>query len=195
MTTFNNPCGKVITVAFLIVCTTAVNAATVWTGPWVEFSKTASNNPGQEHYQDRLSPIVWLTRGGSQGLFNIAQETNYQRFAHISPAGTEWAFWDTGANPFSDFSADDWESLTFSPWDMALGGHGQLKTQIIERPGVVHLIEEDIYFDIQFLEWTDPTGGSVVRYIRTSPVPVPAAGWLLASGLALLGFLKRRRTV
>ena len=113
----------------------------------------------------------------------------------ISPAGTEWAFWDTGDNPFGDFNAADWESLTFNSWDMSLGGHGQLKTQIIERPGVVHLIEEDIYFDILFLEWTDPTGDTAVRYVRTSPVPVPAAAWLMASGLGLLGFVRRQRTI
>ena len=84
--------------------------------------------------------------------------------------------------------------LDFRDWTAALGGPQQVKRNIVDRPGVVHLIDEDIYFDILFLEWTDPTGDTAVRYVRTSPVPVPAAAWLMASGLGLLGFLRRRRS-
>ena len=57
---------------------------------------------------------------------------------------------------------------------------------------VVHLVDEDIYFDILFLEWTDGRSGANMRYVRTSPIPIPAAVWLMASALGLLGFVKRR---
>lgn len=195
MATVKALCGKAIAVTLLVACTTAVNAATVWTGPLVEFSKVAANDVNQAEYQDRITPLVWLTRGPSQGLFNIAQEASFQRFANISPVGTEWAFQGGPGNPESGVSAEDYASLDFRDWVSALGGPQQVKPNILDRPGVVHLIEEDIYFDILFLEWADPRGDTAVRYVRTSPIPVPAAAWLMASALGFLGFLKRRRTV
>lgn len=35
-------------------------------------------------------------------------------------------------------------------------------------------------------------GGGAFAYIRSSVVPIPAAAWMFASALGLLGLLKRR---
>jgi hypothetical protein len=167
------------------------SAATVWTGPEVEFSKFGSDDESLVENQDRLSDTVWLTRGSDAGLFNIAQETEYQRFGDVSPAGTRWAFQGLNGNPESGVSAEIFEDLVFSDWTSALGIQ-QVQQNILDRPGVVHLVDDDIYFDILFLEWTSPRGDTAVRYVRTSPVPVPAAVWLMLSGLGVLGWFRRR---
>lgn len=55
------------------------------------------------------------------------------------------------------------------------------------------LISDDIYLDITFAEWGRmQQGGGAFAYIRSSVVPIPAAAWMFASALGLLGLLKRR---
>jgi hypothetical protein len=48
---------------------------------------------------------------------------------------------------------------------------------------VLHLVASDIYLDIRFLQWTSPfqAPATAVEYVRSSPVPLPAA-WLLLAG-------------
>jgi hypothetical protein len=65
-------------------------------------------------------------------------------------------------------------------------------------PGVVHLISDDIYLDINFTSWTqggDVNGGGF-SYTRStpgaSPVPEPATATLLVLGAAA-GMAVRRR--
>ena len=79
MATVNNVFGKVISVAALLTLATAVNAATVGIDPTVIFTKADSADPNLAESQDRITPLVWLTRGASQGLFNIVQEDAYQK--------------------------------------------------------------------------------------------------------------------
>ncbi len=185
-------CRKIITVIFLMTLTTAANAATVWMGPEVTFSKAPFADPTMAVNQDSLTPLVSITRGDTQGLFNAIQESS---FGGGSPAGTLWAFQGLNGNPDSGVSADNFGSLLFAGWQNSL--ESRVGPNILERPGVVHLVSEDIYFDILFTEWGQGGGtGGFFTYVRTSPssgsvVPVPAAFWLMASGLGLLGFLKR----
>jgi hypothetical protein len=75
----------------LALCLAAIldsAAATVWNGPVMTFSQT-STDPSQAINQDRITANVWLTRGSSRGLFNIAKETSFAN--NFSPADTEWA--------------------------------------------------------------------------------------------------------
>ncbi len=194
MTTVNHLFGKAIAVAVLVALAMAANAATVGMGPTVVFSKADFADASLAENQDRITPLVWLTRGTTAGLFNIAQEEAHQKFQYISPAGTAWAFEGLNGNPDSGISAEDFDSLNFTDWTSALGIQ-QVGNNIVGRPGVVHLIDDDIYLDITFTEWTQGSGGGGMSYLRSSVVPVPAAAWLMASGLGLLGFLTRRRTV
>ena len=181
-----------LVVATLTGCLSGyASAATVWMGPEVGFSKSGSDDVSLPENQDRLTDIIWLTRGANQGLFNIAQEESYQRFAGVSPVGTQWAFQGLNGNP-DLISAEIFEQLVFADFETALGTQ-QVGFNIVERPGVVHLVEEDIYFDILFLEWGTGREGANVSYFRTSPIPVPAAAWLMLSGLGALGWFGRRR--
>lgn len=189
--------GKIITVIFLVTLTTAANAATVWVGPEVTFSKAPFADPTMAVNQDSLTPLVSITRGDMQGLFNAVQESFYSSGG--SPAGTLWAFQGLNGNPDSGVSADNFGSLLFAGWQDSL--ESRVGPNILDRPGVVHLVSEDVYFDIVFTEWGQGGGaGGFFTYVRTSPVsespspvPVPAAAWLLGSALGLLGFVRRRR--
>ena len=193
MTTVKHLFGKALTVTMLVALATAVDAATVGTGPTVEFSKADFADQTLAENQDRITPLVWLTRGVNQGLFNIAQEDAYQQFQGISPAGTLWAFEGLNGNTASgeDFNAENFGALIFDEWASALGGGGGLRFNIVNTPGVVHLVDDDIYLDIVFTEWTPQSGGGFA-YERSSVIPIPAAAWLMASALGLLGFVKRR---
>ena len=52
----------------------AAQAATVWTGPRITFTKLDNANPALPANQDRLTPDVWITRDSTMGIFNIAKE-------------------------------------------------------------------------------------------------------------------------
>ena len=197
MDTANRLCRKVITVMILVTLTTAANAATVWMGPEVTFSKAPFADPTMAVNQDSLTPLVSITRGDIQGLFNPIQEPAFQ-FGGGSPAGTLWAFQGLNGNPDSGVSAENFGSLLFAGWQDSL--ESRVGPNILERPGVVHLVSEDIYFDIVFTEWGQGGGaGGFFTYVRTSAaaegggeiVPIPPAAWLFASALGLLGYLRR----
>src|SRR5438034_4501327 len=67
----------------------ATDAATVWNGPAISFSKSSTADPTLPANQDRITANVWLTRGGSQGLYNAKTEASFTHF--FSPADTQWA--------------------------------------------------------------------------------------------------------
>ncbi|UCG73683.1 MAG: hypothetical protein JSV45_04745 [Chromatiales bacterium] len=193
MTKVRVVCGKTLMVAFLFSLTAVVNAATVWTGPVIDFSKAAFADPEDPANQDSLSEAASLTRASTRGLYNAAQEPFFQSSGG-SPVDTEWAFAGLAGNPDGMISAEDFESLTFSEWATALGGQGNLANNVVGTSGVLHLISDDIYLDIVFTEWGQGGGaGGNFAYSRTSPIPVPAAAWLLGSALGLLGVIRRRR--
>lgn len=191
MTRVKKLCGKTLTVVFLVAFAGVVNAATVWTGPAVQFTKDAFADPMLAANQDSLTPLVSITRASTQGLFNPVQEPFFQS-SGASPVDTEWAFQDLNGNPDSGVNAENFASLVFSDWQNSL--ERKPANNILERPGVVHLLSDDIYLDILFTEWGVGGGaGGGFSYVRTSPIPVPAAAWLLGSALGLLGFVRRRR--
>ena len=193
MTTVKKVCVLSIPLALVLTFATSAGAATVWTGPVVEFSKSGADDAMDPAYQDQLTSTVALTRGSNQGLDNILQDDSFQRFDRVSPEGTMWAFEGLNGNPDDGISAADYESLVFADFTSALGIQ-QIGRNILDRPGVVHLVEDDIYFDIIITEWGTATEGAAITYQRTSPsvVPVPGAAWLLGSALGLLAFARRR---
>jgi hypothetical protein len=118
----------------------------------VTFSKADYADDGLEVNQDRITDDVWITRGNSQGIFNIKTESSYDRDYYTSPAGTEWAMGTTG----------DVSSLTFDNWRNAVGAD---PPSSIGRDMVLHLTSEDVYIDINFTSWTSSSGGGF-SYVR-----------------------------
>lgn len=167
-------------------------AATVWTGPPTVFSKT-----GAETTQDVLTANVSLTRGNGSVLFNPLGGDGGPN-PLTTPSDTEWAFRGLGGNPGdSTFGAGNFMALSFDTFVNALGGFGAgggagggLGDNIVGRPGVLHLISDDIYLDITFSVWDTALAGAAMSYTR-STVPVPAALPLLAAALGVLGWRGR----
>lgn len=191
--------GVFMAVMVSIALTFSAQAAVVWSGPAQTFLKTGAQSPAL--VQDVLTSAVSLTRGSVGFLYNAAAgETSGDPFNFPNaPAGTEWAFAGLEGNPVgAAFSATNFAALSFDTFVNALGGPGPaggggansgIGNVIVNQPGVAHLVAEDIYFDIQFIQWTNPLQGAIVEYSRTT-VPLPAALPLFAIAC---GCLHRRR--
>jgi len=133
-------------------------AATVWNGPSISFSKSASADPTQAANQDRITANVWVTRGSSQGIYNAKTESFFTHF--FSPADTEWAN-GTTAN-YNSLVYSDWNT-----WAQANGG----PPSTVGVNAVVHLKSEDIYLDLTFTSWASgrSLGGGAFSYMRSTP--------------------------
>lgn len=163
------------------------DAATIWNGPDV-----IVDNPSFGGVQDVLTPNVIITRDIEAGIFNIAQEASYDKIGFTSPIDTKWAFLGLGgnsANP-ADITASNFAALNFNDWAPALGGPPSLQGNIVNRPGVVHLVSDDIYLDIEFTAWGGGASGGSFTYVRSS---VPEPGSLALLGLGGLLATRRRR--
>ena len=134
----------------------AQRAQTIWTGPTTTFAKLNFADWTLPQNQDRLTGNVWITRGNSHGIFNIAigQETGYVH--DVSPKGTQWAYG----------TAQNWQSLSFAAWELWAASN---PPGTIGQDAVLHLVQDDVYLDIKFLSWTGSAGGGGFSYQRSSP--------------------------
>lgn len=152
-------------------------AATVWNGPPMLFTKAPFADWSQPENQDRITPNVWITRGGSQGLFNVKTESF---FTHtLSPADTGWA---TG-------QLADYATLTYTDWN-SWSAHSPPST--VGQNVVVHLISDDIYLSLTFTTWgIGSIGGGAFSYTRSTPgagpPPPPPAPTLTDAAIAADG--------
>ena len=166
----------------LLQCVASAEAATIWDADdgTISFSKAAFADPTDPANQDAITPNVAITRGAVEGIYNAATETGYNRFT--SPADTAWAFSGSNGNPTFAFGegAENYTTLTFADWAPATD---MSPPSSVGRPGVVHLISDDIYIDIMFTAWGAGGGaGGGFSYIRA--VPEPTTGVL--AGVAML---------
>lgn len=155
---------------------TAARAVEVWTAAPIVHTG--------EQGVDVVTAGVQLDRDDQRGLYNPVLELAFA--VATSPAGTRWAFAGIGGNPTSGFGAAAWPTLQFDTFTNSLAG--QIGTNILNRPGVVHLIAEDVYIDITVTRWTNAFTGARYTYTRaTAPagVPAPSLGLLGTSALAL----------
>jgi len=167
----------------LLALAGAAEAATVWSGAPVSFTKLPFANPALPSSQDRLTAGVAITRGDAQGLYNPLSELAY---SGTSPAGTRRAFAGLRGNPEAGFGAGNHASLNFSTWEIALGGRPSLAGNIVERPGVVHLVGEDVYLDITFTDWSigGGAGGGFGESFARARIPSDARSEVLRGSAA-----------
>ena len=123
------------------------------------FTKAASADPTQAASQDRLTSRVWLTRGATKGLYNVAQEASFT--GSFSPADTEWA---SGASA-------NYASLTYTDWETWTKSLGSGPPATLGVNAVLHLKTDDIYLDVKFLSWSQGSGG--FSYQRSTPGVIP----------------------
>src|ERR1017187_4064001 len=104
----------------------AAHASIIWSAGLndISFSKAASANFNLAANQDRIASDVWITRGATQGIFNIRTESAYTHDS--SPQGTLWAFSSLDGNPTFTYGtgAVNHASLVFSNWETASQGGG-----------------------------------------------------------------------
>lgn len=168
------PSFAVMLVSCAIIATSfsplTLHAQTVWSGFDFSFTKPSNFPHTQPENQDRITENVWITRDVQQGVFNIAVEDFYTA---PSPIGTVWAT-DIN-NPGETIAATNWADLTFSPWIIAYGGPAtqSLPTTLTSRNAVLYLIEDDIYLDIRFTQWTASALGGGFAYDRALPPAAP----------------------
>ncbi len=117
----------------------------------VTFTKANNTDPKLEANQDRITDKVWITRGNKGEIYNIAVEESLTK--NTSPIGTEWAIGTT----------ENLSTLTFNSFRITL--NSEIK-DVVDKDLVLHLIEDDLYFDVKFSQWTSGGGGSF-SYTRT----------------------------
>ena len=135
---------------------------TVWDGPLMTFTKQNFDDPSSENSQDRITNLVWLTRGNSGGqLYNAKIESNSSK--SNSPEDTRWAFGTTS----------NLGSLTFSTF------RGTSKPKLaVGQNMVVHLISDDIYIDIKITSWESGSNSGVGFSYERSTNPNLSAGFI-----------------
>jgi len=124
----------------------------IWNGPTITFTKENDADFTLPANQDTITDKVILTRGERGSLFNVTLETSA---SSTSPEGTEWAKGTTA----------NMDALEFKPLKSAADQNMQ------DVPGmsfVLHLIEEDVYLDVTFLQWTSSANGSGFSYERST---------------------------
>lgn len=125
---------------------------TIWDGPKIVFTKSDGSDPTNAVNQDKITDNVWITRGNSGGqIFNIKVENSANKTN--SPTGTEWAIGTT-----SNLS-----NLTFAPFRAAVVS----PKDVVGKNLVLHLIEDDVYLDIKFNQWSQQKAGGFA-YDRSS---------------------------
>ena len=146
-----------------------------YTGPdEVIFDKENLANPTDPANQDAIIPGVTLGRNFTRGLINFDEELTHN--TSVSPVGTEWKWGDfNSGNPYTNWRSAVFQS-GYNVRDLLANGNGS-------RLFTMHLIDSDLYFEVEFLSWrsnNDNGGGGEVSYIRrfldveSGCEPVPA---------------------
>jgi hypothetical protein len=181
----------VITLSLISVA----SAQTVWSGLTVTFTKADGTDPQLAQNQDRITNNVWITRGLGHGLLNAASEcdlTSGCTYTHnFSPQGTEWATALMPVNSTKTIAATNWQNLTFVNWEGAY--NNQVGVFILDpayRDAVVHLIADNIYLDLRFINWTSRGGGGF-SYQRAVPEPLSVV--MLFVGMLVVIACRRTR--
>lgn len=169
----------------ILIAPLAASSVTIWSGPWLHYEQPSAD-PSDDANWDRLTDLVAITRGATRGLFNPLAESVY---TNPSPAGTEWAFSANNSVDPSEILAENYAALNFDVWREAAGNN---PPGTVGQPGVLHLIDEDIYLDIEFTSFTSGGSGTGSGFSwRHTTVPEPSTALLLGGGLLSLGYSSR----
>ena len=141
--------------------TNLLEAQTIWNGPVMTFTKAGFADPTLAANQDRITSSTWITRASTEGIFNIAMESDYNKPIHTSPLNTEWA---TG-------TLANYASLTYRSWYLWANTNPNTTVGV---QAVLHLIAENIYIGITFTAWGGASAGGSFSYQRTTaPIAAP----------------------
>ena len=191
----------------LMLCASTVAAPIIWDGPLTTFTKEIGSDPSDPANQDSITDTIKFTRSLYGQIYNIAQQSELPRYdpGLWSVAGTLWALGDLA----------DWASLTFVEFGNVddYGNMGRMVYSYGNPPVVVHLIDEDIYFQLNWnwwsvgnpntaanlgAPWHDWENGEFAGfgYTRSTANPIPEPSTLVLFGvgfLGLVGYVIRRK--
>lgn len=138
----------------IIACSNSdpeVDRPNIWDGPNLIFTLDDGADFRETASQDMITPNVILTRNIEGGqIFNVVLEDVASRMT--SPAGTEWAVGRVA----------NLDSITFAPFRTTVGS----PQQVVGQELVLHLIEDDIFLNIQFTSWS--SGNNGFQYVRAT---------------------------
>ena len=152
---------KLLTMVFILCANHYGFSQNIWTGEKITFVKGNFDNPLTESSQDRITDLVWITRGNSNVLFNAKTESSAEMSGFISPADTEWA----------EGTSNDLNNLVFTDFKNAApkNSAGSPKVKLmVGRNYVLHLITDDIYIDLKMLSWRSGGNGGGFSYERST---------------------------
>jgi hypothetical protein len=104
----------------------------------------------------------------------------------------------TGSAPVADLTASTYQvtSTAFSTgpsaFPVSLSGPG-FAAGFVPLPAFIVTVGDSFTLDFVFAPALDPTTSASWSF-TVAPVPLPAAGWMLVSAIAGVGFLARRRS-
>ncbi len=136
---------------FFLFSTANLMSQTIWNGPPMTFTKANFADWTLPENQDKISDDIWITRGNSMPIFNIAVE-NFDR----SPLDTRWAFGSI---------ADGIENLKFNYWVNTI--YYDPPSMVGEKM-VLYLVTDQAYIDITFTSWTSGGKGGGFSYVRST---------------------------
>lgn len=152
---------KLLTLLFMLCVNHNGFSQNIWTGEKTTFVKGNFDNPLVESSQDRITDLVWITRGNSNVLFNAKTESSATISGLISPEDTEWA----------EGTTNNLNNLVFTDFKNSAPKEGSTirVKEMVGRNYVLHLITDDIYIDLKMLSWrSGGNGGGGFSYERST---------------------------
>ena len=116
---------------------------TIWSCPEIVFTKEDNTDFNLPVNRDSLTPNVIITRASNGGqIFNFANGDQDRQFAaQTIPSGVEWAIGRTS----------DLDNLNFGGFREIIG---RPRRNIVGLDLVMHLVEDDIFLNINFISWS-----------------------------------------
>lgn len=120
----------------------------------VNFTKADYASPYLEENQDRITDQTWITRGNQQGIYNAFTDVIYDQNEQ-GPENTLWKFgpWEAGDDPVLDYMT--WRDH-----------HNNNPESQVYATSTMFLINEGLYFEIDWLSWTCCGNGGGFSYVR-----------------------------
>jgi len=126
-------------------------SGTIWSNGALTFTLESGVDPLLPENQDRITSNVFITRGSEGGqIFNAVSEKSPNK--DTSPAGTRWA----------RGKAEDAATLEFDTFRATIK-----PKEIVGVDLVMHMVEDNIYINVVFREWTEGKQGGF-SYTRST---------------------------
>lgn len=138
-------------VGLMVMIQSGLTAQTIWNSSPITFKKENYANFNKAENQDRITDKVWITRQNSLPIYNYLVDELY-----LSPKGTLWAFGKI---------SDGVENLKFDFWVNMINAS---PPGMLDKDMVMYLVEENIYINIKFTDWTTDGQGGGFSYTRST---------------------------